>query len=807
MAMTPPCVIAIDAGTTGVRSRAVRPGGGPVVAAYREFTQHFPQPGWVEHDARGDLGGRRGHPHRGDRTVGGQNVAAIGITNQRETTVLAWNRRTGEPTAQRHRLARPPHRRALRRSRPPTATLPMIRERTGLVLDPYFSGSKMEWLLANRDIPVDDDLAIGTIDTWLIWNLTGGEVHATDPSNASRTMLFDIRTLAWSPEMCALFGVPISRCCPRCALQRPLRRHRRGCRGVPAGVPISGIAGDQQAALFGQACFAPWHGQEHLRHRQLHPAECRRRLPAPAEGMLTTVAWTLADGRHRLARWRGRSSSPALPCSGCATGWASSPPPPRSARWPQSVADSGGVYVVPAFTGLGSPWWDPYARGTIVGITRGTTKAHIARAVVEAMTYQTRDAVEAMCRAAGVTIRDLRVDGGASVMDVMLQMQADQLGVTVRRPADQETTALGAAYLAGLAEGVWPSLAAIADEWSVDADLRHPSPTARSPTSPTPPGSAPSRCALQTGLPALASALSVPHMTHAPILTPADSADAVLAHMRPHSDIVVVPLGAGEPLALMDAIEGAAAAGSLEGVTVHQMHALHDRPSLHGAYPDRLRHVAYFLSPVTRPCYLAGTVDLVPNHFSEVYGHITHRTNDPLVVASASPPDRHGYFSLGLNADYTSSFIGRARFFLEVNPRMPRTFGRNQIHMQPGRGLGPERARPRRGAPAGDGRQRPHHRRLRRRPHPRRRVPADGHRRDPQRDHDGALAHHRDLGVHTELLSDGLVDLVEKGVVNGVRKLHNRTKVVGTFARLGTQRPVRLPATRTRPSSCGAPAT
>lgn len=274
-------------------------------------------------------------------------------------------------------------------------------------------------------------------------------------------------------------------------------------------------------------------------------------------------------------------------------------------------------------------------------------------------------------------------------------------------------------------------------------------------------------------------------MNRSPDMSPAASADAVLEHIRHHSDLVV-PLAAGEPVALMDAIEAAAARGDIGGVTVHQMHALHDRPYLHGAYPDRLRHVAYFLSHITRPCYQAGTVDLVPNHFSEVYSHIRHRTNDPLVIASASPPDRHGYFSLGLNADYTSSFIGRARFFLEANPRMPRTFGRNQIHASQIEGwVLNERELDEAQPPAMD---------------------ADDHTIAgfvADRIPDGAclqtgigaipnaimsaLSSHRDLGVHTELLSDGLVDLMEKGVVNGVRKLHNRTKVVGTFA-LGTRR-------------------
>jgi acyl-CoA hydrolase len=261
--------------------------------------------------------------------------------------------------------------------------------------------------------------------------------------------------------------------------------------------------------------------------------------------------------------------------------------------------------------------------------------------------------------------------------------------------------------------------------------------------------------------------------------------DEVIGHVRPHGH-VVVPLGNGEPVALLDALERAAADGAIDGVQVHQMHALRDRPYLHGEFGDRLRHVSYFLSPVTRPCFRAGTVDLVPNHFSEVFGHMQRRAHDPLVIAAASPMDRHGYFSLGVSADYTASFIGRARFFLEVSEHMPRTFGRNQIHVSQVEGFA-----------VGD--------------HPLIEVPPPEPEREDtaiadfvaERIPDGAclqtgigaipnaimvaLAHHRDLGVHTELLSDGLVDLVERGVVNGVRKLHNRTKVVGTFA-LGTRR-------------------
>jgi glycerol kinase len=461
------CVIAIDAGTTGVRSRAILADGGAAVAAYREFTQFYPEPGWVEHDATEIWHVAKSTLNEVVDHVGLDHVAAIGITNQRET-VVAWNRRTGRPygTAivwqDRRTAARCDDLYAAGR-------LPLVRETTGLVLDPYFSASKFEWLLANRDIPVDDELALGTIDSWLIWNLTGGAVHATDPSNASRTMLCDIRSLQWSAEMCAMFDVPMA------ALPRIMPSSGRfgvtsqEC-GCPPGIPISGVAGDQQAALFGQACFTPGLAKNTYGTGSFVLLNVGADCPPPSEGMLTTVAWQLADGTVAYAL------EGAIFVTGAAVQWlrdglglisSASEIGPLAA----TVADNGGVYVVPAFTGLGSPWWDPYARGSIIGITRGTTTAHLARAVIEAMVYQTRDAVEAMAVASGTALAALRVDGGASAMDAMLQLQADHLGVTVQRPADQETTSLGAAYLAGLAEGVWPSLDAIAERWSIDASF------------------------------------------------------------------------------------------------------------------------------------------------------------------------------------------------------------------------------------------------------------------------------------------------------------------------------------------------
>ena len=461
-------VIAIDAGTTGVRSRAVFADDRPPVAAYREFTQHFPQPGWVEHDAEEIWQAVRATLNDVIDRIEGAEIAAIGITNQRET-VVAWSRSTGRPL---HRAIVWQDRRTAERCEELAAAghLELVRSRTGLVLDPYFSGTKLAWLLGPGGVQTTDDLALGTIDAWILWNLTGGEVFATDSSNAARTMLFDIRELAWSHELGDLLGVPLE------ALPQVLPSSGRfgitsaRC-GAPPGIPVSGIAGDQQAALFGQACFEPGMAKNTYGTGSFVLMNVGPACPPPAEGMLTTVAWTLADGSTTYAL------EGAIFVTGAAVQWlrdglgvieSAGEVGPLAA----SVPDNGGVALVPAFTGLGSPWWDPYARGTIVGITRGTTAAHLARAVVEAMAFQTRDAVDAMVSASGTPLTDLRVDGGASVMDLLLQLQADQLGVSVRRPVDQETTALGAAFLAGLAEGVWPSLASIGERWQLDAEVQ-----------------------------------------------------------------------------------------------------------------------------------------------------------------------------------------------------------------------------------------------------------------------------------------------------------------------------------------------
>lgn len=458
-------VLAIDAGTTGVRCRAVRADGRPSVSSYREFTQHFPEPGWVEHDAVEIWNAVR---VTFAEVVASQGTpAAIGITNQRET-VVAWNRSTGEVHGRA--IVWQDRRTADHCERLTNAgAIETVRSLSGLVLDPYFSGTKIAWMLANG-APRHPDVVFGTIDSWILWNLTGGEVLATDPSNASRTMLFDIRSLRWSDTLGDLLGVPIA----NLPEVRPSSSRFGVTRadGLPTGVPVSGIAGDQQAALFGQACFRPGMAKNTYGTGSFVLMNIGDRCPDPSPGLLTTVAWSIADSHG------GVETSYALEGSifvtGAAVQWlrdglgiigSSSEIGPLAS----TVDDSGGVFVVPAFTGLGSPWWDPYARGSIIGITRGSTRAHIARAVVEAMALQTRDAVAAMESASGRRIEDLRVDGGASVMDLLLRLQADQLGITVRRPVDQETTALGAAYLAGLAEGVWPSLDAITQLWRTDA--------------------------------------------------------------------------------------------------------------------------------------------------------------------------------------------------------------------------------------------------------------------------------------------------------------------------------------------------
>ncbi len=458
-------VVALDAGTTGVRALAINERSEVQGLAYTEFTQYFPQPGWVEHDANeiwtkiqqviAELVASLDEP-----------VVAIGITDQRET-VVAWDRRTSEPL---HRAIVWQDRRTAAYCDQLTEQghLPMVRATTGLGLDPYFSGTKFRWMLNEGGVEVNEHLALGTIDSWLMWKLTNGAVHATEPSNASRTLLMDIGKLAWSEEMCELLEVPIS------AL--PDVRPTSGRFGLTAdttalgaGIPISGVAGDQQSALFGQACFEPGMTKNTYGTGSFMLMNVGNTMPAPVDGLLSTVAWQLGENQPATYAYEG-----AVFVTGSAIQWLrdglgiiseAAEIGPLAA----SVETSGDMFLVPAFTGLGSPYWDPYARGTIVGITRGTGRAELARATVEAIAFSVRDVVDAMTAGSGTPPAELRVDGGASVMDLLLQLQADQLNVPVTRPANMECTALGAAYLAGLAESYWSGTQDVTDSWEVDA--------------------------------------------------------------------------------------------------------------------------------------------------------------------------------------------------------------------------------------------------------------------------------------------------------------------------------------------------
>ncbi len=464
----PTIVISIDCGTTGIRSFAVDGTGAPRGFAYKEFNQYFPQQGWVEHDASEIWEGVQATLAELLNTLAQPvRIAAIGITNQRET-VVAWSRSTGRPLARA--IVWQDRRTAQRCDELRDAGhLDMVRSMTGLVLDPYFSGTKMEWMLTKGGVEQAADLCLGTIDDWVLWNLTGGTdggVHATDPSNASRTMLYDITTRQWSHELCALLHVPMS----SLGEVKP-SSGRFGTvastvvNGALAGVPISGILGDQQSALFGQACLSTGMAKNTYGTGSFLLMNVGRTCPPPSEGLLTTVAWDLgANGGFAYAL------EGAVFATGAAIQWlrdglgiinSAAEIGPLAA----SVPDSEGVFVVPAFAGLGSPWWDPYARGAILGLTRGVGRAHIARATVEAIAFQVRDVVDRMTEVSGTVLAELRVDGGASVMDLLLQLQADQLGVPVSRPQITETTALGAAYAAGLAEGVWSSTADVSAAW------------------------------------------------------------------------------------------------------------------------------------------------------------------------------------------------------------------------------------------------------------------------------------------------------------------------------------------------------
>jgi glycerol kinase len=453
-------VLAIDQGTTGSRAIVFDRHGRTVASAYEEFPQYFPKPGWVEHDPEEIWRSVYRTVQKVLTTVPGRSIAAIGITNQRETTVI-WDRKTGRPAA---RAIVWQCRRTAPRCRELAAEpgfVRLVRQRTGLPIDAYFSATKAEWILDRgglRERAERGRLAFGTTDSWVLAKLTGGASHATDPTNASRTMLYNIRKLDWDGELLVIFGIPaavLPRVLPSSGeFGRTVRLGR-----LPAGIPVMGIAGDQQAALFGQAGFRPGAIKNTYGTGSFILLNTGREIVESRHGLITTVACG-PEGRAVYAL------EGSVFVAGAAIQWLRDQlglvqSAAESAAAAEAVADNAGVYFVPAFVGLGAPYWDAEARGTIVGLTRGANRNHIIRAAVEQMAYSIRDVLETMRKESGLRIRELRVDGGASANDVLCRFQADILGIPVLRPKTVETTALGAAYLAGLAAGVWDSTAAI----------------------------------------------------------------------------------------------------------------------------------------------------------------------------------------------------------------------------------------------------------------------------------------------------------------------------------------------------------
>jgi len=467
-------ILALDQGTTSSRAIAFDHGGTVVAMAQQAFEQGFPAPGHVTHDPEAIWESQLAVAQAVVAEVGGPGrIAAIGVTNQRETTIV-WDRATGRPVAdaivwQSRITARACD--ALRDA----GHEPLIRERTGLPLDAYFSGPKVAHIL---DHPGSDgatdlraraergELAFGTVDAFLLWRLTGGRVHATDVSNASRTLLFDIHRLAWDDDLLGLVGVP------RAVL--PEVHASAGVFGEtdPAlfgrAIPIAALAGDQQAATFGQACFEPGQAKNTYGTGAFLLLNTGTRPVASSHGLLTTIGWQLEPGGPVTYALEGSVFSAGSAVQWLRDGLGIIERSSDVEELAGSVSDSGGVYVVPAFTGLGAPYWDPYARGTIVGLTRATGRAEIARATLESIAHQVADVLEAMTADAGLSLGALRVDGGAAANDLLLRMQADLLDVAVERPSVTETTALGAAYLAGLAVGFWAGLDEIRSNWRLD---------------------------------------------------------------------------------------------------------------------------------------------------------------------------------------------------------------------------------------------------------------------------------------------------------------------------------------------------
>ena len=462
-------ILSLDQGTTSSRAILFNENGEMLSTAQKEFKQYYPNPGWVEHDPMEIWDTQLEVARSAIEKLGisAEDIAGIGITNQRETTIL-WDKRNGKPV----------HNAIVwqcRRTAPCCDSLKeagwtdKIREKTGLLIDAYFSATKIRWILQNvpeaKELAASGNLLFGTIDTWLIWNLTGGQVHATDYSNASRTMLFNIHTLEWDQEILELLEIPAS--------ILPEVRPSSGIFGntLPllfgAPIPVAGVAGDQQAALFGQACFSPGTAKNTYGTGGFLLMNTGDEPVSSKNGLVTTIAWGL-DGKITYAL------EGSIFVAGAAIQWLRDELKLISSAAEteglcKEVPDTCGVYLVPAFVGLGAPYWDPYARGALTGLTRGANRNHIVRATVESMAYQTYDVLHAMEQDAGIPLAELRVDGGAAANSFLLQFQSDITGVPVLRPSTLETTALGAAYLAGLAVGYWDDLTEIRRNWQVSA--------------------------------------------------------------------------------------------------------------------------------------------------------------------------------------------------------------------------------------------------------------------------------------------------------------------------------------------------
>ena len=461
-------ILSFDAGTTSSRAIVFNRKGEICSVAQKEFPQIFPQSGWVEHDPLEIWASQAAVAAEAITKIGinGTNIAGIGITNQRETTIV-WDRETGEPVYnaivwQDRRTSE--YCDALKNE----GLLPVIKEKTGLIVDAYFSATKVKWILDNvqgaREKAEKGKLVFGTVDTWIVWQLTRGSVHVTDVSNASRTMLFNIHTLQWDNDLLELFNIPVSMMPKVCASSEVYGHTRTTI--FASKVPISGIAGDQQAALFGQMCL------EQGMVKNTYGTGCfilmntGDKPVVSKNNLISTIAWQL-DGKTTYAL------EGSIFVGGAIVQWlrdglkiinSSS----EIEELATQVKDNGDVYFVPSLTGLGAPYWDQYARGTIVGISRGTTSAHVARAALEGIAYQTMDVINAMILDAGVGLKELRVDGGAAKNNLLMQFQANVLGQTVIRPQTTETTALGAAYLAGLAVGYWDNVDEIKNQWQID---------------------------------------------------------------------------------------------------------------------------------------------------------------------------------------------------------------------------------------------------------------------------------------------------------------------------------------------------